>query len=355
MSQASAGARATSNVFSRRKCFSFAHFGDDWLTLSTTLPIAARELDTAMCFRGILERIDPVDDGAQARSDFRPKLDGDAGGHLALAGKRLRTKQPAGDECALGHQSAQRQPNRRQLTARHVDDVPAVRDQTKIARDPVRSGQVEDDVRAAVARRLADGLAQLVVAVAAHGSAKGGKSLALCRAAGRGDSLRAADLRNLDRGDADAACCAEDQQGATGRQLSELDGGVPSGQKRLRPGGALGRLHRRRHREAQAGIGGAVLRIPTAVDEGGDTRADRHPVRTAVHNLAGYLQAGEVGSRAFRRGAPLALADVVAVYAGGGHMHEDFARTESWALAGLCAEDVGSSDRHRPHGVTLHR
>ena len=227
------------------------------------------------------------------------------------------------------------------------DDDPAERVQRlEVAGHVRRADELEDDVERAVLLE-ALGVEDLL-------GAERGDAVAAVGVAHGGDDLRPRRGAELDRGRADAAGGAVDEQALARPQGRLGEQRVVGGGEDLGDRAGRVQLEALGHGHELALVDDRELGLAAPADDAHDAVALLEAARAGAErgDLAGELQAGDVRRRAGRRGvAALALQDVGAVEPGAAHAHEDLAR------AGLGVGVLGDlqrpafADGDGPHGA----
>ncbi|VFT75922.1 Uncharacterised protein [Klebsiella aerogenes] len=131
-------------------------------------------------------------------------------------------------------------------------------------------------------------------------------------------------MAQQDRGGANPAGAAVDQDAFARLQLTQLEDIRPDGEERFRNGGRFAKAEARRDRQRLACRHGAVFGIAAAVGERTNAIAGRKrcDLRADLNHNARHLQARYGGDALGHRVQPLALQDIRPVDAGGLHRNE---------------------------------
>ena len=221
-------------------------------------------------------------------------------------------------------------------------DPAAGRERGEVARHVRAADELEHDVERAVLLEAlgVDGVdVERVDALAQVGVAHGG-----------GDA-RARHLAELDRGHADAARGAVDEQALAGPQAGLGEERVVGGREDLGHAARGLPVELLGHRHGGALVDDRELGLAAAGDDRHHAVADLEALhaRTALDHLAGQLEAGDVLRRAGRRRiAALELLDVGAVEPGAAHAHEQVG-VPGDRIGVLLDGDRAVPDRGRAH------
>ena len=157
--------------------------------------------------------------------------------------------------------------------------------------------------------------------------AKVSRRLALLLAPRRRQDPRAERARQLDRGRADAAGAAVDEDRLARLQLAALEHVGPDGEERLGDARRLDRREALRDRQALLVRNGGACRVAAAREERADRIADRPAahVRAERGDDAGDFETGNVGRARRRRILAEALQQIGAIDARGRDVDQDLA------------------------------
>src|SRR5262249_49616536 len=227
---------------------------------------------------------DPMDHGLHlAAIEQWPDVAAQRLRELDLALERARAKRRAGDRQSPQHDVPPVELDLAAMQERDHDEAAFEREAAEVLLDVIASDHVEDHVDAALARdarNLDDEVLRAIVdrMIGAHLPAERG----LLVASGRGDDAGAVLLRELDRGQPDAARAAVDQRGLAATQAAAIDQVVPDGEERLRQRRRLDQRESLRDGQAPAGRRRAGFGVPAAGGQRADAIADGHALRAVA-------------------------------------------------------------------------
>ncbi len=235
------------------------------------------------------------------------------GGDRRLERDWARAEHRSGQRQSAAHHQPEIDLGHRPALQRDRDVAAVVGEAGEVARDIVAADHVEDDIDAAPAGDagdLVDEVARLVVdRVVGAEAARSGAFLRRPRGDDYGQPER---LGEQDRGGADAAGAAVDEDGLAGGGTATVEQVRPHGEIGLGQAGGGDEIEAFRDRQALAGRGDAIVGVAAAGHQRANPVANLPPAR-ADDDFAGDFEAHDRRRARRHRVQPLPLQDVGAV------------------------------------------